>query len=106
MGLEQLIGRYSRLQRELSAAYSMLPWHSAMIDRLANDLAATERQIAVLQAGGEHRGEAMPIADRHAATQSEISLGLHADGSRGHFEVARAVINAAAASSRDAAPRV
>jgi hypothetical protein len=50
MSLEQLIGRHFRLQRELGIAYSTVPWHTGRIDRLANELAATEREIAALQA--------------------------------------------------------
>jgi hypothetical protein len=49
MNLEQLIGRHFRLQRELGIAYSTVPWHTGRIDRLANELAATEREIAALQ---------------------------------------------------------
>lgn len=106
MDLRQLVGRYARLQRELSVAYSMVPWHSGLIDRLANDLASTERQIAALQKGGEHCNDTMLIVNQRAAAQSEITLSVYADGERRHFEAARAVINAAAASSRDSAPRV
>ncbi|HWH83577.1 MAG TPA: hypothetical protein VNU71_15200 [Burkholderiaceae bacterium] len=46
MALEQLMGRYFRLRQELAMAYNAQPWHSARIDRLANDLALTEREIA------------------------------------------------------------
>jgi len=49
MELEQLMGRYFRLKQELSLAYKSQPWHSGRIDRLADDLAATEREIAALQ---------------------------------------------------------
>jgi hypothetical protein len=46
MTTEQLTGRYLRLKQELAAAYREQPWQSAQIDRLANDLADTERQLA------------------------------------------------------------
>ncbi|HWH81552.1 MAG TPA: hypothetical protein VNU71_04880 [Burkholderiaceae bacterium] len=46
MSIEQLMGRYFRLQQELSIAYNARPWHSTRIDRLAGELAATEREIA------------------------------------------------------------
>lgn len=49
MDLEQLMGRYFRLKQELSIAYRVQPWHSARIDRLADDLAATEKEIAARQ---------------------------------------------------------
>ena len=49
MQLEPLMGRYFRLKQELAIAYRTRPWHSGTIDRLANDLAATERAIGALQ---------------------------------------------------------
>jgi hypothetical protein len=51
MELMQLTGKHLRLQWELEAAYSKLPWETARIDRLTNDLAVTERQIAALRSG-------------------------------------------------------
>jgi hypothetical protein len=53
MKLEQLMGQYFRLKQELSTAYATYPWHSARINRLANDLARTEQEIAVQRAHGE-----------------------------------------------------
>ena len=49
MTLEQLTSRYFRLQQELSIAYQQRPWHSGRIDRLARDIASTEREIGGLQ---------------------------------------------------------
>lgn len=60
MQLEQLMGRYFRLKQELSLAYREQPWHGARIDRLADDLAATEREIAAMQPSDEQCGEALP----------------------------------------------
>ncbi len=51
MDLEPLTARYFRLRQELSIAYRSRPWQSARIDRLANDLSSTEREIGALQAG-------------------------------------------------------
>jgi hypothetical protein len=51
MDLEPLTARYFRLRQELAIAYRSRPWQSARIDRLANDLSATEREIGALQAG-------------------------------------------------------
>jgi len=57
MNVEQLVGRCLRLQQELSNAYRAQPWHSARIDRLADDLAAAELELARLRsAGGLSRG--------------------------------------------------
>jgi hypothetical protein len=53
MELEQLMGRYFRLKQELAIAYREKPWHGARIDRLADDLTATERAIAALQPADE-----------------------------------------------------
>ena len=53
MELEPLMGRYFRLKQELTIAYRARPWHSARIDRLAQDLAATEREIGAMQAARE-----------------------------------------------------
>lgn len=55
MGLDQLMGRYSRLRQELAVAYRERPWHGARIDRLADDLVATERAIASSQPTDDHR---------------------------------------------------
>jgi hypothetical protein len=57
MELEQLMGRYFRLKQELAQAYRAQPWHGPRADRLAEDLAATERQIAALQPLDEQCGE-------------------------------------------------
>lgn len=49
MTLDQLMGRYFRLQQELQIAYAQKPWHGALLDRIANDLSETERLIAARQ---------------------------------------------------------
>lgn len=49
MTLEQLTTRYFHLQQELSIAYQQRPWHSGRIDRLAKDIALTEREIGGYQ---------------------------------------------------------
>ncbi len=59
MELEPLLGRYFRLRQELSIAYRARPWLGSRIDRLADDLAATEREIGALQASArDHTGGA------------------------------------------------
>ncbi|MES2994154.1 MAG: hypothetical protein V4844_22220 [Pseudomonadota bacterium] len=59
MDLEQLMGRYFRLKQELSIAYRAQPWHSGRIDRLADELSATEREIASLQPVDEQCNESL-----------------------------------------------
>lgn len=65
MELEPLMGRYFRLKQELTIAYRARPWQSSSIDRLADDLAATEREIGLLQAG--RQAPAGSVAREHAA---------------------------------------
>lgn len=63
MSFVQLMGRYVRLQRELSIAYRSQPRHSGRIDRLADDLADTEREIAKLRQPHWQPGGPMPSCD-------------------------------------------
>ena len=60
MELEPLMGRYFRLKQELSHAYRARPWLGGRIDRLAGELAATEREIgarmAASSSGETHMG--------------------------------------------------
>lgn len=51
MDPEALRGRYERLRRELATAYQELPWQSSRIDRIAEELALTERELLALPAG-------------------------------------------------------
>ena len=49
LNLDQLMGRYFRLKQELSIAYKSHPWHSARIDRLADEVVRTELEIASMK---------------------------------------------------------
>jgi hypothetical protein len=51
MDPQALQGRYERLRRELATAYQELPWQSSRIDRIAEELALTERELLGLSAG-------------------------------------------------------
>ena len=46
MNIEQLMGRYLRLKQDLEIAYNAHPWHSGRINRLTDDIARTERELA------------------------------------------------------------
>ena len=46
MTIEHLIGRHFRLQQELAIAYSEVPWNTGHINRLTDEMARTEREIA------------------------------------------------------------
>ena len=51
MDLEKLMARYFRLKQELAIAYRSRPWQSTRVDRLADEIARTEREIAAAQSG-------------------------------------------------------
>lgn len=51
MDPEALRGRYERLRREPATAYQELPWQSSRIDRIAEELAQTERALLGLPVG-------------------------------------------------------
>ena len=51
MNIEQLTGRYFRLRQELAVAYASVPRNTGLIDRLADDIAATEREMAAASVG-------------------------------------------------------
>jgi hypothetical protein len=85
MSFAQLTGRHSRLLRELSMACGTLPWHPGRIDRLARDLAATEREIAACRAL-QARAEGAPDTDRPqraSVLQAPIDANLSRQKERG-----------------------
>jgi hypothetical protein len=47
---ERLIGRYCGLTQELARAYDAVPWRAGTIDRLADEIAATEQELVALGA--------------------------------------------------------
>jgi hypothetical protein len=49
MDVEKLATRYFQLKQELSMAYNARPWNGGIVDRLANEIARTEREIASLR---------------------------------------------------------
>ena len=59
MTLDQLMGRYFRVKQELAVAHRQQPWHGSRINRLADDLTATEREIAAMQPADEQCGDPM-----------------------------------------------
>ena len=46
---QQLVGRRDRLERELAHAFGTHPFPGALIERLVEEMAATEREIEALQ---------------------------------------------------------
>ena len=59
MDQEQLMGRFVRLKLELAVAGRAQPRQSARVDRIADDLASTERQLVALRPVDEQCGESM-----------------------------------------------
>ena len=59
MDLELLTERYFRLTQELSLAYRAAPWVSSRIDRIADEIAAAEREIAAVHSA-RHRAVDFP----------------------------------------------
>ena len=50
MELEKLAVRYFQLKQDLSIAYNAQPWNSGIVNRLADEIARTEHDIAALKA--------------------------------------------------------
>ena len=46
MGFTELTGKYRRLRLELEEAYAAPAWNRLQIDRIADEIAATERALA------------------------------------------------------------
>jgi len=46
MSVEQLFGKYRRLKKDLSAAYSQPQWNSALVDRLVEEIGRVEQELA------------------------------------------------------------
>ena len=67
MDLEGLMNRYLRLRRELSTAYQAQTWCSDHINRLADQIDATEREIAAGQSLDEHSDESCAGLTHEAA---------------------------------------
>ena len=64
MNIEQMMGRYQRLQQELSIAYNQHPWQSGRIDRLAQELAQVELEIVQNRPGPALPGSTQEAAPR------------------------------------------
>ena len=47
MSAEQLFGKYRRLKKDLSAAYSQPQWNAALVDRLVAEIGLVEQELAV-----------------------------------------------------------
>jgi hypothetical protein len=57
MDFKHLMGRYLRLRQKLARAYQEQAWDSEQIDLLADQIVATEREIALLKMADEHFGD-------------------------------------------------
>jgi hypothetical protein len=72
MKREQLMGRHIRLQGELAVAYSKVPWQTAWIDRLADDLASVEREIGAIRLGDSQPRRRFDHGEPRSARSSVI----------------------------------
>lgn len=54
MNLDSLTQRHFRLAQELAMQYRARPWVSSRLDRIADAIADTERQIVELNAASGH----------------------------------------------------
>ena len=62
LDLRQLIGRQGRLERELARAFGLHPLPGALIERLVEEAAATEREIEMSQTSQEAFDEVLRLA--------------------------------------------
>ena len=54
MSVEQLFGKYRRLKKDLSAAYSQPQWNAALVDRLVDEIGQVEQELALHAPIGLH----------------------------------------------------
>jgi hypothetical protein len=62
LDLRQLIGRHDRLERELACSFAAHPLQSALIERLVEEVAATQREIERIRASQEGLHEELRLA--------------------------------------------
>jgi hypothetical protein len=48
MSVEQLFGKYKRLKKDLSVAYSQPQWNAALVERLVHEIGSVEHELAQL----------------------------------------------------------
>ena len=60
MSVDQLFGKYRRLKKDLSAAYSQPQWNAALVDRLVDEIGEVERELAQTAPAGVPVAMAMP----------------------------------------------
>ena len=60
MNVEQLLGKYLRLRSELSGAYLARAWDTSYINRLSDEIAATERALVQAQPVDEQTSDSLP----------------------------------------------
>jgi len=74
----QLQGRCFRLMRELATAHGSVPLQTAWLDRLANDLADAECEVAALRPVDDRHSGPLPAAfGRDKVVSSSAMPSLH-----------------------------
>ena len=76
MSMDQLFGKYRRLKKDLSAAYSQPQWNAALVDRLVDEIGAVERELATRAPAGV----AVSLAAMPGAAGREEGRGIDAGG--------------------------
>jgi len=71
MSVDQLFGKYKRLKKDLSAAYSQPQWNAALVDRLVDEIGMVERELAMRGPAGVPMAAAMPAAGRDEGPRAD-----------------------------------
>lgn len=72
MTMDQLFGKYRRLKGDLSAAYSQPKWNAALVDRIVDEIAAVERELAMRAPPGTSVPMAIPAAARQPGLGAKV----------------------------------
>ena len=71
MSVDQLFGKYRRLKKDLSAAYSQPQWNAALVDRLVDEIGQVERELAMRVPPGMPVGPGMPPSGREEGPRAD-----------------------------------
>ena len=75
MSMDQLFGKYRRLKKDLSAAYSQPQRNAALVDRLVDEIGVVERELAHYAPPGMAGPVGMP-----ASARRDVGRGVDAGG--------------------------
>ena len=75
MSVDQLFGKYRRLKKDLSAAYSQPQWNAALVDRLVDEIGQIEKELALHGPIGLHGPQRKKKAGSPKARACQQALG-------------------------------